>query len=91
MSRKKPRVADDDDRPQNQPLISNRDITDSFEEIEEDRSNSQNKQHLDKSYGGVVSDNESTDQEDMQMFYAFLSLSSIRDWSPMIAKLKVTT
>ena len=58
MSRKKPRVADDDDRPQNQPLLSNRDITDSFEEIEEDRSDCHNK-HLSKSYDVVVSDKES--------------------------------
>ncbi len=64
MSRKKPRVADDDDRPQNQPLLNNRDITDSFEEIEEERSDSQNK-HLEKSYGGVVSDSESIGRKDM--------------------------
>ncbi len=90
MSRKKPRVADDDDRPQNQPLLSNRDITDSYEEIEEERSNSQNK-HLDNYDGGVVSDRESMEQKDMLMFDAFLSLSSVRDWSLMIAKTKVTT
>ncbi len=64
MSRKKPRVADDDDRLQNQPLLNNRDITDSFEEIEEERSDSQNK-HLEKSYGGVVSDSESIGRKDM--------------------------